>query len=451
MHLLHRAAATAALLLPLAVAPVTAQDYRGALGIYGGGVWFSDFNNDGDIDLNNRFFNGNNNFFNGFPLGRADLKLDAGWIVGAQGDLYFGNGRLGARLNFGYTERPIDVDGIILTVFDENDDFFDEFIFDDLEVGAVNTWFGDVNLMLRLLTPRADRQFVPYLTAGLGAVIYNLAGDDDFVFPQANSIWPGDDKTKFAGVFGIGADIIPSRRAPVAIRLEVVDHVAFDSPVEPIFGDDYDAVHNVRGTVGVHALFGRVFPPPVAVLPPPPPPAPPAPPPPPAEEALRVCVIDPTAPNMLRTVDALYVPTTRDTLVIVNGQRVELRQTLQPVPTARDASWFISGQPLAWMVNGMRNEFVPFGTARVIEPQDLSFLGTVSGLPVFADARDVTGIRAKLTSAQRTQTDLGMLMSMDEDIRDAIMDLDVLYVPLESVGCVFQPLQRVEEVRKVRG
>src|SRR5690606_16514356 len=124
MHLLHRAAATAALLLPLAVAPVTAQDYRGALGIYGGGVWFSDFNNDGDIDLNNRFFNGNNNFFNGFPLGRADLKLDAGWIVGAQGDLYFGNGRLGARLNFGYTERPIDVDGIILTVFDENDDFF---------------------------------------------------------------------------------------------------------------------------------------------------------------------------------------------------------------------------------------------------------------------------------------------------------------------------------------
>ena len=292
---------------------------------------------------------------------------------------------------------------------------------------------------------------MPYLTAGLGAVIYNLAGDDDFVFPQANSIWPGDEQTEFAGVFGIGADIIPSRSTPIAIRLEVVDHLVFDSPVDPIIGDDFDAVHNVRGTVGVHALLGRVFPPPVAVLPPPPPPAPPAPPPPPAEEAIRVCIIDPTAPSMLRTVDALYVPTTRDTLVVVNGQRVELRETLQPVLTARDASWFIAGQPLAWTVDGMRSEFVPFGTARVIEPQDLTFLGTLNGLPVFADSRDVSGIRGDLMSAQRTQTDLGMLMDMDDDIRDAIMDLDVLYVPLESVGCVFQPLQRVEEVRKVRG
>ena len=51
MNLLLRAAAAAALLLPLAVAPATAQNYRGAWTLYGGGVWFSDLNNNGDFDL----------------------------------------------------------------------------------------------------------------------------------------------------------------------------------------------------------------------------------------------------------------------------------------------------------------------------------------------------------------------------------------------------------------
>src|SRR5690606_20993166 len=55
MHLLLRAAVTAAILLPLAVAPVSAQNCRGAFGIYGGGVWFSDLNDNGDFRIDNFF------------------------------------------------------------------------------------------------------------------------------------------------------------------------------------------------------------------------------------------------------------------------------------------------------------------------------------------------------------------------------------------------------------
>src|SRR5690606_1367272 len=161
---------------------------------------------------------------------------------------------------------------------------------------------------VRLLKPRRDRTFAPYIALGLGVVHYNPAGDvGDIVFPTANAIFPGETETEFAGVFGLGTDVLPNWRlggARLGLRFELMDHYAFNSPLEPIVGDDFDGVHHLRLTGGLHVLGGRLFPEPVAILPPAPPPAPPPPPPPPAEEALTICVVDLDAPGGIREVSA---------------------------------------------------------------------------------------------------------------------------------------------------
>ncbi|HWV57817.1 MAG TPA: hypothetical protein VNZ57_10225 [Longimicrobiales bacterium] len=454
MNLLFRAAAVAALLLPLAVAPATAQDYRYGLGIYGGGMWFSNFNRDADDIII---------FDDGVELlVDADrLRLRDSWVAGAQAESWFGNGRFGARLNAAYSETDWRRRGDLL------DDFFD-FDLDFLD-RDVNVWFGDLDLMVRILNPEPDRVWAPFVAVGAGFVHYNPAGRflvDDVLFPFAAATFDGESQTEFAGVFGLGTDILPRMRGPVRLgfRVEAMDHVAFNSPLRRIefdpfedefeIGDRFGAVHHVRLTAGIHLLGGRLFPPPVVVLPPAPPPAPPAPPapPPPAEEALTICIIDANAPGWIREVSAVYVPAAGDTLTVVNGDRVAFR-TAYPTnaPTyVRNADWFVAGQPLTMVVANQRYEYVTFGATRIIEPEDLAFLGTLQGVPVFAPRAEVASIMPALSQAHATSQDLPTIMAANTQLRNAIGQLNVVYVPYD-IGCAFVPLQRIEEVLKVRG
>jgi len=457
MNLLLRAAAAAALLLPLAVAPATAQNYRGAWTLHGGGVWFSDLNNNGDFDLGTLTPEQIDVFFPGLDpddltgASFLDLTLDPGWIAGTQFEVWFGRGRFGLRANGLYTERSFDLDVGDDNVFDLIDDGIGNFTF-----GDVNTWLLDGDIMIRILTPRRGRTWAPFLSLGAGVAIYNPAGDGGIVLPEANVIWNGDDgngKTRFATAFGLGTDILPGWNLGsigIGLRLEIADHIAWNSPADPLFGDDdFDPVHNVRLTAGVMGLFGRLFPEEVVAVVPPPP-APPAP---PAEETISVCVVDPTMPQGIGNVSAIYVPSTRDTLIVVNGQRTPIEQAYDRVVVARETDWFVRGQPLILQVNEHRAEFVTYGGARIIEPTDLAFIGTVDGLPVYADADDVRDIREELRElreAQRTD-DIEDILEEREDLREEFEEIEVLYVPLQSVGCVFQPVRRVEEVRKVRG
>lgn len=215
MSLLLRAAAVAAFLLPLAAMPTSAQNYRGAFGIYGGGSWFSDLNSGADdftvtqlqqIDIN------------GFPFFQVidletfafgDLSLKSGWIAGTQAEYWFGNGRVGLRLNGAYTERPfeldfnedffIDGDGII------DGDVIDGFDFDfEEEFGDVNVWYGDLDLMVRLLRPERTRKFAPFVSLGGGFVLYDPAGNGTVVIPANAEI--GNRATRFALVPSIGFD-----------------------------------------------------------------------------------------------------------------------------------------------------------------------------------------------------------------------------------------------------
>lgn len=463
-----RAVVAAALMVPFGLESASAQDYRGAWGVYGGGIWFSDLNSTSTLDEENGEFT-----FEGTEFSRTDLSLEPGWLAGTQLEYWFGSGRFGVRLNGAYTEQSFELDA------DDGGEAFEETSLfatrfgRDFETGAVNTWLGDIDLMIRFAAPERDRVWAPFLSVGAGVAHYDPAGDAGFVFPSANARFgfdgtdddgvddgDGNAETQFAGVVGIGTDFLPGWRLggmSLGLRLELADHIAFDSPADPILAmetdpffeedeeSDFDAVHNVRLTLGVHTLWGRLFEAEeVAALPAPPPPAVA-----PVEEAVSVCLIDPaTSPEGVGVVSALYLPARGDTVVTIDGQRVAVADATADVAVLGDFDWYRTGQPLVLDADGERIEFATFGETRIVE-RDLVFLGFVDGLPVYAAATDVAEVRDDLERHGRDR-DLDDLLD-DETLSDDLREIEVLYAPMDPVGCVFQPLTRLQEVRKVRG
>ncbi|HEY8485241.1 MAG TPA: outer membrane beta-barrel protein [Longimicrobiales bacterium] len=479
MQLLHRTTAAAVILLALAVVPAAAQNYRFDIGVNGGFAWWSDGLDEDALFIDRTIIDGD--IIDEIVDFDTDAKFDAGGIVGAQAT-FWALPYLGIRANANYTERPFETDGFTL-------------------VNDVNLWSGSGDLLFRFRRPNREwrgTEVLPYVALGAGAKWVNPAGDDfdrrgllidiiddiiddgviiddniivedglnGGIFFLGNRAFVLEDETKFMGLVGLGTDV---RLAPnFALRLEVGDRI-WEVPIRELFVDvdvidevngdeiivirtDEDDVgkvnHEIYGTIGAHLLLGLERPRRPVVIAPPPPPAPA----PPAEEMITVCVVDPTAPGGLREVSAVYVPTTGDTLVTVNGQRVPLRTTVGTVMTARNASWFMAGQPLTIMVRGQQEQFVTFGGGRVIEPEELTYLGMVNGLAVYASREDAAQIEDELAQQrQMGRTELGMILEQDATVRQVFETIDVLYVPLEATGCVFQPLQRIEEVRKVRG
>jgi hypothetical protein len=451
MRSLMRAALMAALIAPLAVAPLDAQTYRFDLGVHGGAAWWSNMVNTND-----------------FVDATENARFRAGWLSGAQAT-FWATPRVGVRANFGYTDRPLERTGGSPLPGAP-----------DVIHGNINLWSGSGDLLFRFGQPIGPEfmgtEMLPYLALGLGAKWINPAGDHWFIGTPTEGTsgvpWTTaggntfflEETSTLMGLVALGTDV---RMAPnFALRLELGDRM-FRAPIREVIGTPPGGTlftetgqghvgrltHEVYGQIGLHMLMGLAAPPPPVVVAPPPPPPPAAPPapPPPAEEAIRVCVIDPTAPGGVRMVDAVFVPARGDTLVTVDGQRVPLRTTVGTVPVAGTAEWFVQGQPLVLNVRGTRNEFVTFGTSRVIEPADLAFVGTVRGVPVYAAATQVQAVRQQLADAAVAGRDLEVVLGERAELRTAFRGVDVLYVPLQPVGCVFQPLQRVEEVRKVRG
>jgi hypothetical protein len=141
-------------------------------------------------------------------------------------------------------------------------------------------------------------------------------------------------------------------------------------------------------------------------------------------------------------------------MVTVNGQRMEFHDVFPnraPLYVA-NADWYRAGKPLTLTVGNHKTEWVTYGGPRMIEASDLALLGTLNGTPVYAAAEEVADIRSQLDALQRARAhrDLAEIARESRELREEIADLDVVYVPLEP-GCVFQPMRRAEEVRKVRG
>ncbi len=435
------AASAVALAGAFAATPANAQEfpgYRLDFGINGGYAWYS-------------------NALDASAAGTDDVKVtyDPGWLVGSQ-LTWWATDRVGIRANGTYTDRPLTGDW---TASDIN-------LVDD-----VNLWTGSGDLLFRL-TGNTGAMWRPYLALGAGAMWTNPAGNvvanptsaepetgATFQVPAAGGTKSVAliEKPRFMGLAALGTDVRLADH--FGLRFEVGDRIS-KFPLKGGTADLEDNVskvaHMIYGQAGLQFIMGLKEPEVVAVAPAPPPPAPkpapaPAPAPKPVEENVSVCVVNPSAPGGLQTVNAIYLPETRDTVVMVAGQRQPLASTLPTVTMANEADWFVQGEPLTLkMAPNVNLEYTTWQSARVINANDLTYLGNVRGVPVYASTGDVSGVASSLSDlrAQQTDNDLSGMLMKSSDLRDALEDAQYLYVPLRPTGCVFQTVRQVEQVRK---
>lgn len=391
----------------------------------------------------------------------AEVGWENGFLFGTQLGYWFGP-KLGLRANLRYADRPLSGSDAPET----SQDF----------ITSTNLWGATLDLLYRFTTPREEylgMEVHPYFALGLGGKWINPAEDQfecsfggetdscgPFVTP-GNRAWALQEDASIAGLIGLGADWRISRS--FALRTEISDQIykpQINRATIPASGNvwtlqsdenESKTVHEIAFQLGLQFLFGIAAPPaPVAVAPPPPPPvAPPPPPPPPREESITVCIVDPTAPGGIRMETATLVES-RDTFLMVAGTRRPIRDAVGNVMVASNADWFVRGQPLVMTVGTERVEFATIGTSRVIDAQDIAFLGTVNGVPVYADRDEVQDVIEELNELNRARagTDLGKLLEENRDLRQDLEDVKVVYVPLYSTGCVFQGVQRQERVIK---
>jgi len=425
----------AALAFALFADPAGAQQYRFDIGIDGGFAYFTSALSEEDHGL------------------ADDVAFNAGWISGFEATGWL-NDNVGIRFDLGYTEKALKQG--------DNDELFDTG--DEGTVREdINLWDVAGSLVYRFMGPNEGEflgvEFMPYVFGGGGVKIFDPATDGDR-FPLVLALDPAAadptapthflaGETKLAGRVGLGADI---RVHPnFILRLEAGD-IIFDSPTFEDQTTDEDVgnvINELYATLGLAIPLGFIVPPPVVVAPPPPPPAP-AQPAAPREERVSVCVIDPTSDTGVRTVQAIYLIDAGDTVVVQGSNRVALRSTTGNVVIAPEASWYVAGEPLAFTVDDARTEFVSYGGARVIPSGSLAYLGNQNGIAVYADADDVADVREQwneLRGANR-DGDVEDILENRAELVEEFGEIEFLYVPMDPVGCVFQALQRVEEVRK---
>jgi hypothetical protein len=455
MRAISRLVLVAALLIGLAPATASAQRWTADWGINGGASWYSQVLEDQ-------------------VAGPDGARFRAGWLVGSQ-LTFWPAARVGIRANMTYTDRPLELAGDV-----NRPDLIDG----NVLYNHVNLWSGSGDLLIRFRAPNdvwMGRETLPYLALGLGAKWQNPAGDH-FTCPVQGT---GEGKecapifttttaagrlaiaesSTLMGLVGLGADFRMSPRT--SLRLEVNDRIYqprifnvsnIQGAVVTVPNDESVArtVHEIGAQLGLHFLMGLRTPPPVAVapLPPPaptPPPAQPAPAP-PREDAITVCVIDPTATGGIRMQEATFRHAQGDTIVMVGGQAQPLRQMVGTgVPVARDAGWFVRGEPLTLTVGREQMRYLPYQTATRIEPTRIVYLGNVGGYPVYADRDEVADVITPLQTARgtRTDADLGTLIAgLTPAQRATVQRATFLYVPMDPYGCVFQPIQRQVDVIK---
>jgi hypothetical protein len=451
MRFASKVAILGALIVPVATVPASAQSWK----------W--DWNINAGYSVFNKMLEPENTGLTGVE--GKDVKFKNGGLLGTQ-LTFWPSSRIGIRANGTYADRPLVADDYTLLQAANSG------------LSHINLWSLSGDLLFRFARPRdefAGMEVLPYLALGLGAKWHNPSGDNytcndteegdsfacapftiqngaSFALAEANSLM---------GLVGLGADWRVARN--IAIRTEIGDriwdarlHQAVGPPVgstvtlaqgDTDFGND---VHELYGQIGLAFLFGVARPVEVAVAAPPAPVEPaPAPAPTVTREAISVCVIDPSAPGGIRMQSATLVAS-RDTVITVSGVDQPLSSSIGNVMVASNADWYVRGQPLTITIGNQKLEYATYGSSRVVEATDLSFLGTVNGVPVYADKTEVADVITELDELNKAQTgrDLGQILEENRELRDEVDDVKVLYVPMNATGCVFQAVQLQEEVRK---
>ncbi|HEY0809735.1 MAG TPA: outer membrane beta-barrel protein [Longimicrobiales bacterium] len=441
----------------LMTVPASAQRWTWDFGVYGGYSWYSKLLDSDETGLPD-------------DAAAQTFKWESGFMGGIQIGYNFGS-NLGVRLNTRYTDRPI--------VGSDMEDF--EF------VSSTNLWAASLDLLYRFKNAPDEflgTEIYPYVALGLGAKWMNPGGDqftcndtaegESFACVPFTSGGPQGsvnsrtfaigEKNSLMGLIGLGADWRLSRS--FILRTEINDQIyspqvyrinqPWTGTTVTLTNEDNRAnlINEIGLTLGLHFLFGIAPVPVVAVAPPPPPPPPPVappPPPPPREDAITICVVDPTAPGGLRMQSATLVES-RDTFIVVGGTRTPISSANlgSGVTVATGSDWYVRGQPLVMTVGRSRVEFATYGGAQRIASQDLAYLGTVNGFPVYADRDDVSSFITELDQLNRSRpnTDLGVLLNDQRTLRTSLENVRMWYVPVYPYGCVFQGVQRAEPVTK---
>lgn len=456
MRALHRGLLIVPLFAAFATAPAMAQSWKWDWGVNLGWSRYTASLDEEDTGLPDE-------------AGGAEVHWDEGLIYGTQLTFWL-RPKLGLRFNGRYSDRALEGSDIDQGNF----------------VTSTNMWGATADLMFRFKAPAPEFtkfEMLPYLALGLGAKWHNGSEDNFTCNDGSNSFncspfvtglprpgtapragqprgWAFGEENAIAGLIGLGADWRLARS--LALRTEINDqlfvpefHRASAIPATGTatwnVSEDNDGglTHELGAQIGLHFLFGVADVPVVAVAPPPPPPAAPPPAPEVRRESLTVCVIDPTAPGGIRMQTATLIEG-RDTVISVGGTDRPFRESVGTVMVAQNANWYVQGQPLTMTVGKNRVEFTTYGSSRIVEASDLAFLGTVNGYPVYGDRDDVKDVIDELAELNRARagTDLGQILEENRELRDELDDLKVLYVPMAATGCVFQAVQRQEEVRK---
>jgi hypothetical protein len=425
-------------------APADAQDrpdYRFDLGVNGGFAWYSDMLDDTHLGED-----------------AEDIKFESGWLTGIQATFWLTD-MFGIRANGTFTERPL-----VRGSFDELDTDESTDIREDINLYSIS---GD--LMIRPFPDgymMGSIESTPFIALGAGAkhanaaASYDLGNDyEGFAFTAGSGAFATDflfvEEWKLMGLAALGTDLRLADN--FGLRLEFGDRI-WDAPLRDAaeFAADPDedrgkVTHELYAQLGAHVLLGLEEPEVVAVAPAPPPPAPePEPEPEPVEEAITVCVIDPSADNGLVEMDAIYLPETRDTMVVVNGARRDFSTAVPNVTVANEADWFVAGEPLTMSYGNVTVEYTTWQSARMIDANRLTYLGTSRGLPVYASTDDVMDIREEWMEAREAAAsgDIDDILEENRELARELEEVQYLYVPLRPTGCVFQTVRVVEQVRK---
>jgi hypothetical protein len=141
----------------------------------------------------------------------------------------------------------------------------------------------------------------------------------------------------------------------------------------------------------------------------------------------------------LREVHIAFIPGAADTFAVAGRRRVPADSAVAGVA---GVPWAAAKQPLELMAGRARQRFAPYGVPRIVNAADLAFIGSVRGLPLFAAAADVQGVRGELEDAARSTGGLVRALEQRRTLRDRLDRVDVLYAPVQATGCIFQPLVR---------
>ncbi len=211
-----RALAGVGLLLLVASGPLSGQNYRETLGLYGGGSWFGDLT----------------------PELPVETRLATDWLAGFHTERWAGRGRVGLRLSAAYAQRA-------LLVGDSTD---------------FNLYTGDISLLVRLLRPKPSRVFAPYLAFGGGAIHFNSTRG-----PSLADNYYEDPVTRPMAKVALGTDLFAS--SPVGFQLEVADHVLLESPFgDPAAATSFQPMHQAVVRLALQIRADRITPAPAPVL-----------------------------------------------------------------------------------------------------------------------------------------------------------------------------------------